>query len=167
MGIFAGGRSLTVSRYDQKFTTWVGSFQSFWRSVPTKVLPSCASDLLAADLYWIPPYWPMISYLGSLEIFFWRAKFGGHIPGYNKFCSGGRSCLPGLPRPILLGLHPPSTPPSEYSVWASSNHCAAGKGPSAPELKTLTGKVVGAPKVVKVALKTFYMRFRASVLFGT
>ena len=46
------------------------------------------------------------------------------------------------------------TPPLEFSVWASSNHCAAGEGPSAPELKNLTTKI-GAPKVVKVVYKTY------------
>ena len=33
------------------------------------------------------------------------------------------------------------TPPPEFSVSASPNCCAAGKGPSAPELKTLTTRV--------------------------
>ena len=46
------------------------------------------------------------------------------------------------------------TPPLEFPVWASSNHCAAGEGPSAPELKNLTTKSE-APKVVKVVYKTF------------
>ena len=52
-----------------------------------------------------------------------------------------------LPLVPLVSL---PTPPSEFFVRASSNRCAAGKGPSAPELKILTGKIE-APKVVRAA----------------